>query len=264
MPISVFVVTLNEEANIARCLNGVRDWADEIVVVDSGSHDRTVEIAQSLGARVVHHAWPGFLEQKNFALQQCLHPWVFNIDADEEVSPELHREMVELKPLLAQKERDGVRAYAIARLSWYGGRWIRHGEWFPDYVSRLFVRQGARFGGCSIHAGLERAGRVEKLGAPLFHYSYRDAADHKTRSEKYAAEWARFHAAKGRRANALTPLSRAAWSLARGLVLKRGFLDGRVGVSIAGLNAHHVFLKYSKLRALQAPDPRSAAKGRAS
>lgn len=265
MHISVFVVTLNEEANIARCLGGVAEWADEIIVVDSGSRDRTIEIAESLGARVLRHDWPGFLEQKNFALQQCAFPWIFNIDADEEVSPELGREIRKLKPQLEAKARDGVQAYAIPRLSWYRGRWIRHGDWFPDYVSRLFARDGARFGGCSIHARLEHAGRSEKLRAPLLHYSYKDTKDHRNRVEKYATEWARFHAAQGRRTGIFAPYGRAAWSLLRGLVVRRGFLDGRVGFTIARLNALHVFLKYSKLRALQSgQNAQAQAKGRAS
>lgn len=267
MQISVFIITRNEEKNIARCLAGVRDWADEIVVVDSQSDDRTVEIAESFGARVVQHEFRGFVEKKNFALEQCMHPWVFNIDADEEVSPALRREIMKLKPRLEEKMRRGVRAYAMPRLSWYGGRWIRHGDFYPDYVGRLFAREGARFGGCSLHAGVQHAGRMEKLRAPLFHYSYKDAADHRARIEPYATQWATFHAAQGRRAGAFTPYLRAAWCLLRGFVLKRGFLDGRPGFDIARLTTQHVFFKYSKLRALQKTAQKTAqtsAKGRAS
>ncbi|MDF2439298.1 MAG: hypothetical protein JWN98_282 [Abditibacteriota bacterium] len=250
--ISVFVVTFNEEENIARCLSSLQGLFDEIVVVDSNSVDCTREIAAEMGAHVVTRAWTGFVDQKNFALDQCAHDWVFSLDADEEVSPKLRDELVALTPQLAEiGARDKVWGWAVPRLTQYGGRWIRHGDWYPDYVTRLVYRPRTRFAGGEPHASAQVDGVVRKLKEPLLHYSYRDEADHRARVEKYSSIWAQSQWKEGRRTGAFSPYSRAAFRFVRAAILKRGFLDGALGWRIAAFSAREVFWKYRKLRVLQ-------------
>jgi glycosyltransferase involved in cell wall biosynthesis len=248
MKISAFIITLNEEENLARCLESLRGWTDEIVVVDSHSSDATREIAAKFGARVFERDWPGFVEQKNFALEQCTNDWVFSIDADEEVSPELRAEIEDLKPKL---EKQNLVAYLTPRMVWYEGRWIRHGDWYPDYVPRLFYKPVARFAGGAVHERVEYSGAAQKLQHPLFHYTYKNAADHRARIEKYAQLWARSQFEEGRRTGAFSPVLRASFRFVRAAILKRGFLDGALGWRIAALSAYEVFLKYKTLRRLQ-------------
>jgi glycosyltransferase involved in cell wall biosynthesis len=252
MKLSAFIITLNEAENIERCLRSLQGLVDEIVVVDSGSDDGTRAIATQLGAKVLQEPWQGFVGQKNFALQQCTHDWVLSIDADEEVSPPLRAEIAALKPRLAARaEQENIRAYAVPRRVWYRGRWILHGDWNPDYVTRLFLRSRGQFAGGEVHEAVQVEGETRRLQGLLWHYTYRDEADHLARLEKYSTLWARSKFRDGKRAGAPAPYFRSAVRFVRALVLKRGFLDGRVGWRIAQLSAREVFLKYSKLRCLQ-------------
>ena len=256
--ISAFIIALNEEENLARCLLSLQGWTDEIVLVDARSADATRDVAEKFGARVFVRDWPGFVAQKNFALEQCAHNWVFSIDADEEVSPELRAELEALRPQLEERRaRENIVAYLIPRLVRYEGRWIRHGDWYPDYVPRLFYKPDARFAGGAVHERVEYSGASAKLRYPLFHYTYRDAADHRARIEKYVALWAQSQLENGRRAGAFSPCVRAAVRFVRAYVLKRGFLDGVLGWRIACLSAREVFLKYRTLRRLQSGRSRS-------
>lgn len=253
--LSIFVVTFNEEENIARCLKSLQELFDEIVVVDSHSTDQTREIATELGARVLTRAWTGFVDQKNFALDQCAHDWIFSLDADEEVSPKLRDELAALTPQLAEiGARDDVWGWAVPRLTQYGGKWIRHGDWYPDYVTRLVYRPRTRFGGGEPHASAQVEGTVRKLKASLFHYSYRDEADHRARVDKYSSIWAQSQWKEGRRTDAISPYSRAAFRFVRAAIFKRGWMDGALGWRIAAFSAREVFWKYRKLRALQNGD----------
>jgi len=249
--LSAAIITLNEEANIERCLRSLQGWVDDIVVVDSNSVDRTREIAAAHGARVVVHDWEGFVGQKNFALAQCRHDWVFSIDADEEVSAELRRELAELIPLLEENARQPM-AYMVPRRVWYGGRWILHGDWYPDYVTRLFYRPTAHFAGAAVHERLVHEGKSQKLRSPLNHYSFRDEADHRERMEKYSTLWARSKFESGARAGAATPYARAIFRFFRGAFIKQGLLDGPIGLRVALLCSREVFMKYHKLRQLSA------------
>jgi glycosyltransferase involved in cell wall biosynthesis len=247
--ISAFVIAQDEEEFIARCLQSLRGLADEIVVVDGGSEDKTIEIAAAYGARVIRNAWPGFVEQKNYALDQCSHDWVLTLDADEEISPALRTELESIRSRLRSCwERDHIGGWAIPRRVFYEGRWIRHGDWNPDYVTRLFRRAGARYGGGLVHERIEHEGEIRRLNAPLYHYTYRDRADHLARIEKYSTLWAHSKRSEGKSCSALVPYGRALWRFLRGLILKRGVLDGRIGWRIAALSAYEVFLKYRKLR----------------
>lgn len=250
MKVSAFIITLNEEANLARCLESLDGLADEMVVVDSGSADRTRSIAGALGARVIERPWDGFVGQKNFALAQCRHEWAFSIDADEEVSPELRSELKELLPRLKEGTAQDIWAYAVPRLVRYRGKWIRHGDWYPDYVTRLVYKSKARFSGGQVHERLEHPGRTRRLKHPLYHYTYQDEADHLERLRKYSTLWAQSKFAEGKRASRLAPYWRAGFRFGRALLLKQGFLDGPLGCRIAALCSYEVYLKYKKLHEL--------------
>jgi glycosyltransferase involved in cell wall biosynthesis len=249
-PISVFVIAQNEAENIARCLQSVHDLSDDILVIDGGSEDGTQDIARNCGAKVIEHSWEGFAAQKNFALSQCGHDWVLTLDADEELSDTLR---AELRKLLFQLPelwaRENVGGWAMPRRVCYEGRWIRHGDWNPDYVVRLFRREGARYEGV-VHESVFIEGQTRRLTGLIHHYSYRDSADHLARLEKYSTLWAQGKAAQGKRASVAAAAVRAAWRFVRGYILKAGFLDGKLGLRIAVLGARETWLKYRKLQLL--------------
>ena len=248
MKISFCIITLNEEENLGRCLASCAPLADEIVIVDSGSTDGTEQIARQYGARFIHQDWLGYVGQKNLALDLAQHEWVFSIDADEELSSELTREIAALKQSGPPAD---VAGFSMPRCVFYEGRWIRHGDWYPDRLVRFFQRSRARFTGGKVHERLEVAGRIERLRSDLHHYSFRDAADHWARCQKYARLWAEMHYEQGKRANALAPVTRAAFKWVRNYILRGGFLDGPQGWRIARICAREVHMKYSLLRQLR-------------
>ena len=247
MKLSFCLITLNEAANLRRCLQSCADLADEIVIVDSGSTDGTEGIAREFGARWHHQDWLGYVGQKNRALALAQHEWVFSLDADEELSPELR---AEIRRLRETGPAEQVSGYSLPRCVFYEGRWIRHGDWYPDRLVRLFQRKQAQFAGGKVHERLEVRGPVQALAGELFHYSFRDGADHAARSQKYARLWAEMKAEAGRRAGPLDPWLHASLRWLRGYVLRRGFLDGKQGWHIANRSAHEVALKYRRLREL--------------
>ena len=248
-PLSVFIITLNEESNLPRCLASLEGIADEIVVVDSNSKDSTREIAVRAGAKVVEHAWAGFVGQKNFAIEQCTHDWALSIDADEEISPELRASLLKLKAELNSPPAPGEPfAYAMPRRVWYIDRWIWHGDWYPDYVIRLFYRPECRFQGGAVHESLHFPGDVGRMTGDLLHYTYKDRADHLQRVKHYSGLWASGQRAAGKRAGPLAPYGRALFRFIRFYLLRRGFLDGRRGLQIASICSYEVWLKYSQLR----------------
>ncbi len=247
MKISFALITRDEEANLPRCLKSCADLADEIVVLDSGSTDRTEPIAREFGARWLHQDWLGYVGQKNKLLSLVAHAWVFSLDADEELSPALRDEVRALKSAEPTAE---VGGFSMPRCVFYEGRWIRHGDWYPDRLTRLFRRDRAHFAGGKVHERLEITGRIVPLRGDLHHYSFRDAADHRDRARLYARLWAESQHEAGRSAGLLAPGFHAAFRWLRGYVLRDGFLDGGPGWRIAALNAHEVFWKYRQLRAL--------------
>ncbi len=247
MKISVCLITLNEERNLPRCLASVAPIADEIVIVDSGSRDRTAEIAQQFNARFIHQDWLGNTHQKNFAQDQASHPWVFNIDADEELCPELIRAINKLKTDQASDSSDAPDGYRVSRMVFYLGKWIRHGDWYPDYLVRLYRRDKARFSGGDVHGQVKVHGTAQLLPGHLHHFTYTDAADRSARCAKYASSWAKTAHQEGRRCNALAPFLHAAVRFSKGYILKHGFCDGKIGWEIAMGNAHEVWLKYHLL-----------------
>jgi glycosyltransferase involved in cell wall biosynthesis len=257
MKISLCIITQNEEANLRRCLESCAGIVDEVVVVDSGSSDGTEEIAAAFGARFVSQPWLGFVGQKNRALELASHDWVLSLDADEALSAELAGEIAALKRaslsaagVVKLNEKAEIVGYSMPRCVLYEGRWIRHGDWYPDRLARLFVKSRARFAGGKVHERLEIQGRVEPLRGEIFHYSFRSRADHWERCQTYARLWAETQFESGRRAGPWAPWSHAFFRWIRAYGLRRGFLDGRQGWWIARFAAGEVFLKYRLLAEL--------------
>jgi glycosyltransferase involved in cell wall biosynthesis len=253
--ISTIVITYNEERNIERCLKSVSAFSHEIVVVDSLSTDRTIEIARQHGARVISHEWLGYGRQKKLALENTANTWVFSIDADEEVSADLSDEIQTL-----DFEHDG---YEIPRTGWYINRWIKHGVWYPGYLLRLFRKDKGTFTDDVVHESAHVSGSTARLKNDLLHYTYRDMAHHIEKMNDFTTLSARQMYEQGRRAGvgkiAVTPLL----EFLRVYIAKRGFLDGFAGFAVSVLHSKYVFLKYAKLRELsiRSASPASAANG---
>ncbi|MCG3133097.1 MAG: hypothetical protein HMLKMBBP_00190 [Planctomycetes bacterium] len=245
--LSVCIVAMNEEANISDCLSSA-DFADEWVVVDSHSTDRTRELAAAAGARVIERDWPGHVQQKNFALSEATHDWVLCLDADERVSPELRASI-----LAALGSPGDAAGFECARRTFYLGRWIRHGGWYPDRKLRLFRRSRARWGGTNPHDHVVTdpgGGPVRRIGGDLLHLSYRSLSDHLRTIDSFTSIAAREKHAAGRRAGLLDLTLRPFGKFVRMYVLRAGFLDGAAGFCAAVSGAYYVFLKYAKLREL--------------
>ena len=252
LKISACLIVCNEEKNLARCLASVAPVVDEIVVVDSGSVDRTPELARSFGARWIAQPWLGYVGQKNLALDQAAHPWVLSLDADEELSPELAAAIARLRADPAADAPGAPNGYTVSRQVFYRGRWIRHGDWYPDRLVRLFRRAEAQFAGGRVHEKLEIAGRHPLLPGKLHHYTYADPADRAARSRHYAGLWAQTALERGRHTWPGIGAAHAALRFVRGYVFKGGFLDGAAGFDVARGNAAEVALKYRLLREAQA------------
>ncbi|MEK6302045.1 MAG: glycosyltransferase family 2 protein [Acidobacteriota bacterium] len=242
MKISATVITFNEEQNIAEALESLA-WADEIVVVDRESTDRTVEIARQFTDQVYVREWQGYSNQKNFAAEQAQNDWIFSLDADERVSPELAAEIARLKQA-PDREASG---YEMARLTFYLGRWIKHSGWYPDRKLRLYDRRRARWRGDYVHEALETDGRVERLGGNLLHFTVRSASEHHTRLDRYTTLAAEQAHANGKSGSLVSLVLSPAGAFIRSYVLKLGFLDGVQGFIIARFAAHYAFLKNLKL-----------------
>ena len=242
--LSVIIITKNEAANIRACLESVT-WADEIIVVDSGSSDATVEICRELGAQVHVHDWPGFGIQKNRALSYATHEWVFAIDADERVTHDLQSQLIK-----AMEDSSGDGFY-VPRLSQFCGRFIRHSGWYPDYVLRLFKRTKGRFSDDMVHERVILEGTVGRLSSPLLHYSYLNEADVQRKTEQYAKAGAMQMLKNGKAASRVDAPLRAGWAFVRTYCLRLGFLDGSAGFNIALMNARTTYLKYNQLKALR-------------
>ena len=241
--VSVCVAAGNEEKNIRRCLESVT-WADEIVVVDSLSADRTVEIAREFTDKVRSQEWLGYVRQKSLAIDLTDGPWVLLVDADEEVSTALRDE------ILAELDSDrseSVAGYEFPRLAHYQGRWIRHGDWYPQRKLRLFRKDKGRCVGQDPHDRIEVDGPVKRLRSPLNHYSYGDLKGQVDTLNKFSTISAGGHAGNGRTFCWFDLLVRPPWRFFRSYILRLGFLAGIRGLLIARISAFEVFLKYAKL-----------------
>ncbi|MFZ2162813.1 MAG: glycosyltransferase family 2 protein [Sideroxyarcus sp.] len=242
--LSVILISKNEAANIRDCLQSVA-WADEIIVVDSGSTDETCSIAREMGASVhVHADWPGFGPQKNRALGYASKDWIFSIDADERVTPELR---AEIEQAMQTGRADG---YYCPRLSQFCGQFVHHSGWYPDYVLRLFKQGAGRFSESLVHESVLLTGRAEKLKTPLLHYSYLTAGDVERKVEQYSTAAAQQMFQSGKRSSLAGAMLSGGWAFVRTYLLRLGVLDGRAGLNIARMNARTTYLKYRKLAAL--------------
>ncbi len=242
MKISATIITYNEERNIARAIESLR-CCDEILVVDSGSSDRTCEIAAKLGARVVESAWLGYAGQKNFASGQARHDWILSIDADEALSEALEGEIWQLK-----KNGPSYDGYTVPRLAQYLGRWILHSGWHPDRKVRLFDRRKASWVGRYVHESVKVKGSIGHLQANLLHFTCSSLSEHLKTMDRYTTLAAEQIVAERRPVGWWQVLVDPAWTFFRSYVLKGGFLDGMEGLAIAHMAALYNFLKFAKAR----------------
>lgn len=237
--LSAIVIAKDEARNIEACLDAL-SFCDERIVVDGGSTDATVQLAQGKGARVVSHAWEGFGAQKNFALSLATGEWVLSVDADERVSPALQAE------ILAALARPGADGYEMPRLSTFCGRPMRHSGWYPDYVLRLFRRGRARFSDDVVHERVICDGPVARLAAALNHDPVLKLEDALSRMDRYSTANATKVAMSGRRVWFMTGIWRGLWAFVRTYILRAGFLDGREGFLLAVANAEGTYYRYMK------------------
>jgi glycosyltransferase involved in cell wall biosynthesis len=245
--VSVTVITFNEAANIAAALDSVR-WADEIVVVDSESTDDTVAIARRYTDRVIVRPWPGYVAQKNHAALEAASDWIFSLDADERVTPELAGE---IRALL--QHEPSAPGYRVPRATFHLGRWIRSTDWYPDYQLRLYDRRRARWAGRHVHESVQADGVVGRLRHDLQHYAYRDIAHHLRSMDRYTTLAARQMYEDGRRAGWFDIVVHPRLAFFRNYVLRGGFRDGMPGLIVSAMNAYYVGLKFAKLWELCSP-----------
>lgn len=247
LKISAVIITFNEERNIGRCLDALAGVADEVVVVDSFSKDKTEQICQEKGVRFVQHAFEGYGAQKNWALKQALHPHILSLDADEVLSEVLRAS------ILSAKQNWQYDGYTMNRLTNYCGRWIHHSGWYPDRKLRLFDARKGRWSANDVHEKVEMdaGSSTGHLGGDLLHYSYYSVQEHIERAHKYAEMAARALYAQGNRASWLNVVFSPLFKFFRNYVLKLGFLDGSAGWTICKIAALETYLKYRTLLRLR-------------
>ena len=245
-PLSAVIITLNEEKNIGRCIDSLVGIADEIVVIDSFSKDRTEQICREKGVRFEQHAFEGHIQQKNYAAAQAKYPHVLSIDADEVLSDELKKSILSIKN---NWQHDG---YTLNRLTNYCGQWIKHCGWYPDTKMRLFHRSKGAWKGINPHDRYElhAGGNAGFLKGDLLHYSYYTIEEHYAQAEKFSTIAAKALHAEGKKATYLLVLVKAAAKFIRNYFLLLGFLDGYYGFTICRISAWETYQKYNKLRKL--------------
>lgn len=250
LPLAVAIITLDEEENLPRCLESIRGLASEIVVIDSGSTDRTREVAASFGARVEINPWPGFVAQQRRALDRALQPWVLFLDADEAPTPEL---VLAIREKFAPGE-PRESGFWVNRRTFYLGKWIWHG-WYPEWRLRLVRKTDAVWGGLDPHPKLEVSGATARLKGDLLHYSFRDLQDHLQRSLRYAKIMAESYAAQGRSFHWAQFIFSPWVAFFKHLLWKQGWRDGWRGWLIALVKFVDVFAKYAFLLELEKTQP---------
>ncbi len=243
--LAVALIVKNEAQELPFCLNSVKDWVDEMIVLDSGSTDGTQAIAQSYGAKVYSNThWPGFGKQRQLAQTYIKSDYVLWLDADERVTPELK---AQIQAAVASDESHTL--YQINRLSEVFGKKIHHSGWYPDYVTRLYRTKDTQYDDSLVHESVVvPAGfTLKKLDGHLLHYTYKTLHQYLNKSASYAQAWAEQRAAKGKKASLWSACSHALARFFRMYILKRGFMDGKHGFLLAVLSAHSVFVKYAEL-----------------
>lgn len=250
--LSVVIITFNEEHRIKRCIQSVSAIADEVVVVDSLSTDQTAEIARQMGARVVLEPFRGYVAQKNFALEQAGFDWILSLDADEAIDETLKDEIKQLK-----KHGFSKSVYEANRLNNYCGTWIRHGAWYPDRKIRLFFKNSGRWEGLDPHDRFRPLADIPiiRLKGQILHWSYESKSQHLSKIEKFARIAAHAYFQNGKRSGLLQIWFSPVVRFIRDYILKRGFLDGWAGLTIARITAKEVRLKYKLLWQLQKNRP---------
>ena len=239
MGISATIITLDEEKNITACLESL-DFADEIIVVDSGSTDRTREFCERFPAvRFFQRDWEGFGCQKNLAASLAAHDWIFNIDADERVTPEL-------RAAIMAADRNAYSAFRVARENYFGQRWIRHCGWYPDYNTRFYDRQRGSFNERQVHEAVKSSGPVGTLSGNLRHFTYGNISDYLRRMDRYSTLAAEEIIRSGRRPTVFSLLLRPIFTFCKMYLLKKGFLEGFYGLLLSALYAIYTFSKYAK------------------
>ena len=239
--LSVVIITLNEEKNIGRCLNSVKEIADEVLVVDSLSNDRTREICHSFGARFVEQKFLGYVEQKNFALKMATYEHVLSLDADESLSAEL---IAEIKKIKTNFEGSG---YEFNRLTQYNGHWVNYCGWYPDTKLRLILKSSGQWSGNNPHDCLNVVGPISHIKGDLLHYSYDSISSHVQQTNKFSTIEAQTLYSKGKRASVIKLVTRPPYQFIKDYFFKLGILDGYYGFVICFINALYVLLKYAKM-----------------
>jgi glycosyltransferase involved in cell wall biosynthesis len=241
-PLALAVISLNEEARIGTCLESVKALVREIIVVDSGSTDNTVSIAEAAHARVINQPWLGYRDQKQKALESCTQPWVLMLDCDEALSPELRKS---IEDFFENGDAKWFQGVSFNRRTRFLGRWIRHGDWYPDRQLRLILREHAAMAGGNTHERLEVNGRVKHLHGDLLHDSFPTLAAYLAKIHPYSAAFLEAQMEKGHHWSLIANLFRPLWRFFRAYILKLGFLDGFPGFWIAYATAFSVFYRYS-------------------
>ena len=242
LPISAFIVCVNEGDNIRRCLQSI-SWCTEIIIIDSGSTDNTLEICREYGATVIHRNWTGYVEQKAFGLEKCSHEWVLNIDADEEVSEELRQEIT----TVIQNDDLRFAGYELSRVVFYLGKWWRKGGWYPEYRLRLCRRSKTTWAGADPHERAVVDGTTKRLKGELHHYTYTGIADHILRLNQHSSSAARTMHKNGKKASILLMILNPLGRFAKFYFVKKGYLEGLTGLIVAFFESFYVLLKYLKL-----------------
>lgn len=246
--LSAVIISLNEERNIGRCIDSLLGVADEIIVVDSGSTDKTEAISKEKGARFVFNEWKGYIEQKNFADGLAKYDYILSIDSDEALSNELRNS------ILKAKEHFEADAYEMNRLTNYCGKWIRHGGWYPDRKLRIFNRIKFEWGGERIHEHMVRKvenTHVAMLEGDLLHYSYYDIAQHIAQANHFTDMTAALAFEKGKSASMIKIIFSPMVKFMRDYIIRLGFLDGYYGYVVCRISAQATFMKYAKLRQMR-------------
>ncbi len=239
--ISACIISFNEEKKIEDCLKSLLDIADEIIVVDSNSSDRTVKIAEKYTDKVIQQDFLGYIEQKNFAIQQASHDWILSLDCDERLSPELQKSLLAIKNDITQAD-----AYKMPRKTFYVYRWLNH-CWYPDLKTRLFNKHTAHWGGTNPHDHIISNGdNIKQLDGDIYHYSFDSISDHLQTIDKFTEIGAQELIKKNKSFNMLSPITHSLWLFIKIYFVKRGFLDGYAGFLVATLSFMHVFIKYNK------------------
>lgn len=247
MPLSIVIITYNEEHNIRRCLESIQGLGDEVLVVDSGSLDGTTTICHELGATVIEQPFLGYIEQKNFATSQAKHDWILSLDADEALTPELKTAIAE------EMQNPKALGYTMNRLTNYCGTWVRHSGWYPDIKLRLYNRNAGQWTGINPHDRfrLKLGSAMGHLKGDILHYSYSSISDHLKQIDRFSTIGAISMLNKNKKSSIPKIIYKPIARFLRHYIVKVGFLDGLTGFTIAVNSAHAVFLKYLRLYYLQ-------------